>query len=71
MNHVLVIVCAFLVCVNLNDGKDFTFGSRANNLLISTNKVKYRSLPLIKRDKDYAYKDPKERIIKVRNVKFY
>ncbi|XP_075976127.1 uncharacterized protein LOC142976582 [Anticarsia gemmatalis] len=63
MKYLLVLVCVVL-CVCFNEGKDFTFGTRANNLLISTEKVKYRSLPLIRRDKDYIYKDPKERIIK-------
>lgn len=65
MKCVIVFVCVFLLCVYVNEGKDFIVGTRANNLLISTEKVKYRGLPLIRRDKDYTYIDPKERIIKV------
>ena len=65
MKFLLIFVCVFLLCVCLNEGKDFIVGTKANNLLISTQKVKYRSLPLIRRDKDYTYIDPKERIIKV------
>ncbi|CAH0583120.1 unnamed protein product [Chrysodeixis includens] len=64
MRCIIVFVCVFLLCVSLNEGKDFIVGTRANNVLISTEKVKFRSLPLIKRDKDYTYIDPKERIIK-------
>ncbi|XP_026732100.1 uncharacterized protein LOC113496910 [Trichoplusia ni] len=64
MKCVIVFVCVFLLCVYVNEGKDFIVGTRANNLLISTEKVKYRGLPLIRRDKDYTYIDPKERIIK-------
>lgn len=64
MKCVFILVCS-LLCVYLNEGKDFTVGTRANNLLISTDKVKYRSIPFIRRDKDYSYIDTKERIIKV------
>lgn len=67
MKFVFIFVFVVLLFVCLNEGKDFTIGTRANNLLISTQKVKYRSLPLIRRDKDYTYIDPKERIIKVIN----
>lgn len=65
MKCVLFLVCLFLTCLHLQ-AKDLVVGSRVNNLLILTEKVEYRSLPLIKRDKDYVYVDPKHRIIKVR-----
>lgn len=65
MKFLYIFACVLLLCVCLNEGKDFIVGTKANNLLISTQKVKYRSLPLIRRDKDYTYIDPKERIIKV------
>ncbi|KAJ8719066.1 hypothetical protein PYW07_016622 [Mythimna separata] len=64
MKFLFILVCVLLLCVCINEGKDFIIGSKANNLLISTQKVKYRSLPLIRRDKDYTYIDSKERIIK-------
>ncbi|KAF9821774.1 hypothetical protein SFRURICE_001885 [Spodoptera frugiperda] len=64
MKCVLITVCLILLCVCLNEGKDFIAGTKANNLLISTQKLKYRSIPLIRRDKDYTYIDSKERIIK-------
>ncbi|CAH2256590.1 jg12302, partial [Pararge aegeria aegeria] len=44
--------------------KDLVLGSRVNNLPISTEKVVYNKIPLIRRDKDYTYTDPKRRIIK-------
>ncbi|CAH2040635.1 unnamed protein product, partial [Iphiclides podalirius] len=44
--------------------KDLVVGTRVNNLLISTEKVVYNALPLLRRDKDYTYKDPLRRIIK-------
>ncbi|GBP08065.1 hypothetical protein EVAR_2876_1 [Eumeta japonica] len=56
----VVLCCCFLVC----DGKDLVVGTRANNVLISTEKAVYNSIPFIKRDKDYFYSDPKQRIIK-------
>lgn len=65
MKCVLITLCLILLCVCLNEGKDFIAGTKANNLLISTQKLKYRSIPLIRRDKDYTYIDSKERIIKV------
>ncbi|XP_050349445.1 probable salivary secreted peptide [Nymphalis io] len=44
--------------------KDLVLGSRINNLLVSTEKVVYKNIPLIKREKDYTYTDTKQRIIK-------
>lgn len=57
-----------VVCVHLLDAKDLVLGSRVNNLLISTEKVVYNKIPLIRRDKDYTYTDPKNRIIKVEYI---
>lgn len=64
MKCVLFLVCIFLTCLHLQ-AKDLVVGTRVNNLLVSTEKVVFRSLPFIQRDKDYVYVDPKQRIIKV------
>ncbi|VVD00379.1 unnamed protein product [Leptidea sinapis] len=54
----------FVYCIYINSAYDLVVGSRVNNLLISTEKVLYNGIPLIKRDKDYKYMDSKQRIIK-------
>lgn len=53
-----------LLYLSVYEAKDFVDGTRINNLLISTEKVVYSGIPLFKRDKDYTYVDPKQRIIK-------
>ncbi|KAG7309653.1 hypothetical protein JYU34_004139 [Plutella xylostella] len=57
-------LAVLVVCVNVFEAKDFVLGTRSNNLLISTEKIVYRRIPLIKRDKEYTYTDTKDRIIK-------
>ncbi|KAM3966889.1 uncharacterized protein ACR2FA_011771 [Aphomia sociella] len=64
MKRIIYVLCLLILCVSLCEAKDFVDGTRVNNLLISTEKVLYRGIPLIKRDKDYTYVDPKQRIIK-------
>ena len=65
MRKITILLVLLVICASLLEAKDFVFGTRVNNLLVSTDKFKYRSLPFIKRDKDYTYTDPKQRIIKV------
>ncbi|XP_059058606.1 uncharacterized protein LOC131852043 [Achroia grisella] len=64
MKQLIFVLCFLILCVTLCRTKDFVDGTRVNNLLISTEKVVYRGIPLFKRDKDYTYVDPKQRIIK-------
>ncbi|XP_047521295.1 uncharacterized protein LOC125060432 [Pieris napi] len=58
-----IIFIVLLVCLQLQ-AKDLILGTRINNLLISTQKVVFGGIPLIRRDKDYVYTDSKQRIIK-------
>ncbi|CAK1579455.1 unnamed protein product [Parnassius mnemosyne] len=58
----ILVLNAFLI--NLFEAKDLVVGTRVNNLLISTEKVVYRALPLLRRDKDYTFVDSQRRIIK-------
>ncbi|XP_013173829.1 PREDICTED: probable salivary secreted peptide [Papilio xuthus] len=60
----LIYILLLVLFVSLYEAKDLVVGTRVNNLLISTEKVVYRAIPLIKRDKDYTFNDPKQRIIK-------
>ncbi|XP_023933972.2 uncharacterized protein LOC112042971 [Bicyclus anynana] len=64
MKGITVFVLFLVLCVHLFEAKDLVLGTRLNNLLISTEKVVYNKIPLIRRDKDYTYTDPKQRIIK-------
>ncbi|CAK1544106.1 unnamed protein product [Leptosia nina] len=57
----LVLLVFFVHCLV---AKDLILGTRVNNLLISTEKFVFKGIPLIKRDKDYTYNDPKQRVIK-------
>ncbi|XP_068625465.1 uncharacterized protein [Battus philenor] len=57
-----VLLSAYIL--SLLEAKDLVVGTRVNNLLISTEKVVYSAIPLIRRDKDYTYIDSKRRIIK-------
>lgn len=70
MRKITLLVLFLVVCIHLLEAKDLVLGSRVNNLLISTEKVVYNKIPLIRRDKDYTYTDPKNRIIKVEYI-FY
>lgn len=65
MNYKIVFVLLSVVFVLNIEAKDFVDGTKVNNLLISTGKVVVKGYPLIKRDKDYVYVDPKLRVIKV------
>lgn len=65
MKKITLILIIFVLCVHLFEAKDFVDGTRVNNLLILTDKVVYKAIPLIRRDKDYTYQDPKQRVIKV------
>lgn len=67
MKCALFLVCLFLTCLHLQ-AKDLVVGSRVNNLLVSTEKIVFKSIPFYRRDKDYVYVDQKNRIIKVRYV---
>ncbi|OWR41429.1 REPAT32 protein [Danaus plexippus plexippus] len=64
MRRVILFVLFLVLCVHLLEAEDLVVGTRINNLLISTEKVLYKGIPLIRRDKDYTYTDPKKRIIK-------
>ncbi|KPJ19465.1 hypothetical protein RR48_11092 [Papilio machaon] len=64
MRFLIYVFLLSILFVNLFEAKDLVVGTRVNNLLISTEKVVYRAIPLIKRDKDYTFIDPKHRIIK-------
>lgn len=64
MTYMKVIIVLFL-CVSVYEAKDFIVGTKADNVLINTEKIIYRSIPLIRRDKDYTYIDTKDRLIKV------
>ncbi|XP_038219070.1 uncharacterized protein LOC119837541 [Zerene cesonia] len=64
MKQVIIILLLLVFCVCLYDAKDLVVGTRINNLLISTEKVVYKGIPFIRRDKDYNYTDPKARVIK-------
>lgn len=61
-----ILLCVLLLCFSYSEAKDLVVGTRINNLLVSTEKVVFKGIPLIRRDKDYTYTDPKKRIIKVR-----
>ncbi|XP_049871135.1 uncharacterized protein LOC126370326 [Pectinophora gossypiella] len=64
MKAITLSVILLILCVTIFEAKDLVVGTRVNNLLISTEKVVYKGIPLIRRDKDYTYTDPKQRIIK-------
>nr|XP_034828411.1 uncharacterized protein LOC117985746 [Maniola hyperantus] len=64
MRRITLFVLFLVLCAHLCEAKDLVVGSRVNNLLISTEKVVYNKIPLIRRDKDYSYFDQKERVIK-------
>lgn len=65
MRQVTLLLLLVALLVHLVSSKDLVVGTRVNNLLISTEKVVVRGYPLIRRDKDYTYTDPKQRSIKV------
>lgn len=65
MRFLIYVLLLSVLFVSLFEAKDLVVGTRVNNLLISTEKVVYRAIPLVKRDKDYTFIDPKHRIIKV------
>lgn len=64
MKCLIILISLLVVFVHLILAKDLVIGTRINNLLVSTEKVVVQSLPFIRRDKDYNYVDPKNRIIK-------
>ncbi|XP_013192377.1 uncharacterized protein LOC106136391 [Amyelois transitella] len=64
MKSVVVLVCLLVIAVQINEAKDLVLGTRVNNLLISTEKLVVKGIPLFRRDKDYVYIDSKQRLIK-------
>ncbi|KAJ0177855.1 hypothetical protein K1T71_006728 [Dendrolimus kikuchii] len=64
MKGAIILLCLLVLCVNLNLAKDLVVGTRTNNLLVSTEKLVIKSIPFIRRDKDYTYVDSKNRLIK-------
>ncbi|CAH2085424.1 unnamed protein product [Euphydryas editha] len=64
MKQASLLVLLLVLFVHLVSSKDLVVGTRINNLLISTEKVVYNRIPLIRRSKYYTYTDPKQRIIK-------
>ncbi|XP_041989292.1 uncharacterized protein LOC121740623 [Aricia agestis] len=64
MGRITILVLFLVLCIHLYEAKDLVIGTRVNNLLISTEKVEYNAIWLIKREKDYTYRDPKHRLIK-------
>ncbi|XP_053605831.1 uncharacterized protein LOC128672605 [Plodia interpunctella] len=64
MKSAIVSVCLIVILVQLYEAKDLVVGTRVNNLLISTEKLVFKGIPLYRRDKDYTYIDPKQRVIK-------